>query len=82
MLETLLMSMREIDEIFKYEKSDYKDIHLRLGYNSNEIELSKIIDFVKEEFIRVDDLLIAVYWIGFHLKQRDFIQYDLIERFQ
>ena len=77
----LFISMRKIHKIFEYDKCDYKDLYQRLDYNSDEIELSKIIDFVNEEFIRVDDLLIAVYWIGFHLKQRDFVQYDLIESF-
>ena len=71
----LFKRIEKLDKVFEYKKSEFEDIYLKLDYNNdNEIELKKIIDFVKEELTRVDDLLIAVYWIGFHLKPADFLR--------
>ena len=40
--------------------------------NDNEISLNEMIEFVNDRLHKEDDLIIAVYWIGFNLKPKDF----------
>ena len=50
--------------------------------NDNEINLNEMIEFVSNRLHKVDDLIIAVYWIGFNLKPKDFKLFPkLKERF-
>ena len=78
MTKLLFRRIQKIDKVFEYKKSEFEDIYEKLDYNNDKrIEFQKIIDFVREELTRVDDLLIAVYWIGFHLKPEDFVKLGL-----
>ena len=83
MTKQLFKRIEKIDNVFEYKKSEFEDIYAKLACNNdNQIEFQKIIDFVKEELKRADDLLIAVYWIGFHLKPEDFLKFNLKQRFK
>ena len=79
MTKQLFKRIEKIDKVFEYKKLELEDIYEKLDYNNDKrIEFQKIIDFVREELTRVDDLLIAVYWIGFHLKPEDFLKPGLL----
>ena len=68
--------MRKKHTGFEYRNSDFDDIFAKLDQNNDEeIELTEMIDFVNSRLTVESDLIIAVYWIGYHVKPKDFEQF-------